>query len=80
MDSEVSCPHCGGWVIVAAAELNCRIFRHGILVADGQQMNPHAPKAVCDALFASGAIHGCGKPFRVIGNPGSLTAVECEYI
>ena len=54
------CPHCNGTVLVE--QLNCQIFRHGILKETGQQINPHLKKSDCDLLFESGRIYGCGKP------------------
>lgn len=75
----VQCPHCKGTVEVA--EVNCAIFRHGILKRTGNQMDPHTPKKQCDELFTLDRIWGCGKPFKVIQWPdGSLIAVKCEYI
>ena len=71
----VTCPHCKE--IVWIQELNCRIFRHGILKINGVQMDPHSPKELCDALASNGHIYGCGKPFLININ---LEAVICEYI
>lgn len=70
------CPHCAGTVIVGRTELNCQIFRHGVLKATGQPIPPHAPKTECDQLRSAGLIHGCGKPFTF---NGSVAAV-CDYI
>jgi hypothetical protein len=70
----VECPHCRG--VVEIAELNCAIFRHAVLKATGKQINPHAPKQVCDTLVAQGAIHGCGRPFKIVEG----VAVVCDYI
>ena len=71
----VECPHCTG--VVEIIEMNCRIFRHGILKATGEQIDPHASKSVCDDLFARGLIAGCGKPFRI-----TLEGLvePCDYI
>jgi hypothetical protein len=71
----VSCPHCTTTILVE--ELNCRIFRCGILKSDGNQINPHLNKSECDRLYICGLIYGCGKPFRIdmSGNP-----VVCDYI
>lgn len=71
----VTCPHCGGSVEIV--ELNCRIFRHGVLKSTGEQMAPHCEKVECDRLAADQLIYGCGKPFR-IDEDGSVHA--CEYI
>lgn len=70
----VTCPHCSD--IVAIAELNCRIFRHGILKANFQQIDPHASEALCAFYVANNLIYGCGKPFTIIDN----LAVACDYV
>ncbi len=81
-DSEpalVLCPHCKEVTIIA--ELNCRIFRHGVFRATFQQMNPHEVKVECDRVFADGLIWGCGKPFYVKGDFSTgLTVEVCDYI
>jgi len=74
----VPCPHCQQWIEIV--ELNCRIFRCGIFISNGQQIPPHASKEDCDR-WAQGEIYGCGKPFRV--DPcadGSYCAMVCDYI
>ena len=74
----VECPHCSCQVEIL--EVNCAIFRHGTYKHNGAQLNPHLPKAECDRLVAAGAIHGCGRPFRVERRMDSLVAVVCDYI
>lgn len=71
----VSCPHCAGSVEIV--ELNCRIFRHGVVKATGQQMSPHAPKEECDRLADQQLIFGCGKPFQL---DAANHAQVCDYI
>jgi hypothetical protein len=75
-----TCPHCEGTIIVHHNELNCRIFRHGALKANQEQMNPHCPKGECDRLVAENLIIGCGKPFRVEGEGVGAKVVVCDYI
>ncbi len=65
-----SCPHCGGLIIIE--ELNCGIFRHGIIRETGEQIPPHSSKEEIEKLV----IFGCGKPFQFVG--GRL--VKCDYI
>lgn len=66
------CPHCDKWLEVV--ELNCKIFRHGLLP-------PHAPKQVCDAYARNPRNPGCGKPFKIVaGEDGELKPVKCGYI
>lgn len=69
-----ACPHCGVTVQVAAAEINCTIFRCGVFKATGQQLPPHTSKETCDA--ARNDIYGCGKPFRFTGQRLEV----CDYI
>ena len=38
----IECPHCNQCILIE--QLNCRIFRHGILKHNGTQINPHSPK------------------------------------
>ena len=40
------CPHCKELVLIE--QLNCCIFRHGILIESGKQIDPHASKELCD--------------------------------
>ena len=75
-----TCPYCEGTIIVHRNELNCRIFRHGVLKANQEQMNPHCPKEECDRLVAENLIIGCGKPFRVEGEGVNVNVVMCGYI
>ena len=78
-DIVVSCPHCLDPVLIE--KLNCRIFRHGTLKHNGEQMNPHETKEVCDYFVANNMIHGCGKPFQVKQDAIQLFfAEECDYI
>jgi hypothetical protein len=71
------CPHCTGCIIVHHAELNCRIFRHGVYRHSHQPIPPHASKEECERLVAENVIEGCGKPFRVTD---TMEAVPCDYI
>jgi hypothetical protein len=73
------CPHCQGSVIVY--EMNCRIFRHGIFLHNGDQIPPHASKIDCDQWAEQGLLAGCGKPFQVIRQEdGTELAIPCDYI
>ena len=77
-----NCPHCDNLIQVEKNQVNCKIFRHGQYKNNGEQLPPHSPKQLCDELSASGAIHGCGKPFKLIPDEqGIITTVEiCDYI
>jgi len=75
----VTCPHCNDLILIE--QLNCRIFRHGILKSNNTQINPHASKEECDYYTINESIYGCGKPFKVLENENNeFTAVICEYI
>ena len=75
----VQCPHCKCYIEII--ELNCRIFRCGILKTDFSQINPHLPKTECDAMKKENKIYGCGKPFRIFQNESHALCVEkCDYI
>lgn len=71
----VKCPHCNDYIEII--ELNCRIFRHGIMKNTGLQMDPHAHKEICDNLFNNNEIYGCGKPFMI---NEKLEVIICDYI
>lgn len=77
-DFEVQCPHCGEYVIIE--QVNCAIFRHGIIKTTMAQINPHLRKAQCDKLKDLDLIYGCGKPFMVINENNEWEAIECDYI
>lgn len=75
----VTCPHCN--VPILIEQLNCKIFRHGVLKSNNIQINPHASKQECDYYINNDLIHGCGKPFRIIENENNeFITVICEYI
>jgi hypothetical protein len=71
------CPHCNDYIQIA--KINCAVFRHGILKHNGKQINPHAPKKICDLYLKKNLIYGCGKPFRIIDNNGKLETEICDY-
>ena len=78
-DIVVICPHCQ--IPVEIEQLNCRIFRHGTLKHNGQQINPHETKEVCDYFVDNNMIYGCGKPFQIIENEKKeFVAIVCGYI
>jgi hypothetical protein len=78
----ITCPHCQGFVEVMKDQVNCAIFRHGTFKKDLQQVDPHAPKHICDELVRLGLIYGCGKPFKLHQNPFTTEwyAEKCDYI
>ena len=78
------CPHCNNYVIIE--QLNCKIFRHGVIKSSGQQIPPHSNKEICDELYDKKLIYGCGRPFHVISintnsnNELELISEKCDYI
>jgi|LauGreDrversion4_2_1035121.scaffolds.fasta_scaffold08208_8 hypothetical protein len=78
-DLVIYCPHCEDPIVIE--KLNCRIFRHGTLVASGKQIDPHASKELCDYFVEKNKIYGCGKPFQIVKNEkAEFVAVVCGYI
>ena len=81
LDLCVTCPHCTKPIMVYVKDINCAIFRHGVYKETGLQIDPHAPKKVCDALAQQGKIYGCGKPFKLVRKDSVMYIAEaCEYI
>lgn len=70
------CPYCAVTLEVKEDQLNCKIFRCGVLRATGEQVPPHAPKAECDRLVAGNLILGCAGPFKFDGT----SVRKCDYI
>jgi len=71
---EFTCPHCK--IAVEIIEINCNVFRCGILKSTGEQINPHLPESDCGRLVLAELIWGCGKPFKI--ENGILVA--CDYL
>jgi hypothetical protein len=78
LNFDVQCPHCKEYIIIE--QINCAIFRHGILKLNFQQINPHLSKNECDELKEKDLIYGCGKPFKLENKDNVWIAIECEYI
>jgi len=79
MEKIITCPHCNDMIIIS--ELNCCIFRHGVNIKTNEQIDPHSSKDICDSLFETGQIYGCGKPFQIIIlENGSWIIQKCDYI
>jgi hypothetical protein len=70
----INCPHCGQMIEIL--EINCMIFRCGIMKQTFEQINPHSSKETCDYLKQNDLIFGCGKPFQF---NGKLITI-CDYI
>jgi len=76
----IVCPHCNKHFIVKKTELNCRIFRCGVLKSNMKQIGPHTKKIECDRLKENNLIYGCSKPFKFITNNGINSIIICDYI
>jgi len=74
----VICPHCNANIIIE--ELNCCIFRHGILKENNKQIEPHSSKILCEFYVKTDKIYGCGKPFQIIKENEVFKAIICDYI
>lgn len=81
MENYVYCPHCEQLILIYKNEINCAIFRHGVMKSNLKQIEPHLPKPICDKLAKEGLIYGCGKPFKLVLNrEKEYVAVKCDYI
>lgn len=78
MDLIIECPHCLQFIIIE--KINCGIFRHGIFMDTGKQMDPHADKKTCDKYIKNKKIYGCGKPYQLIKEGETYKVVICDYI
>ena len=74
------CPHCMEWTQVHKNDINCRIFRHAVYRSNGQPINPHTKKEICDLLRLTNKIFGCGKPFRLVPDGRGFDVEICDYI
>jgi len=74
----VLCPSCDSYVEIL--EINCAIFRHGVLKQTNIQIPPHASKNECDNYIENDLIYGCGKPFKIEKKDEEYIAVLCDYI
>jgi len=73
----VICPHCNLFVLIE--EINCAIFRHGVIIKSNQQIPPHSSKVECEKYIKDGII-GCGKPFKIFVKNNEYVAEICDYI
>ena len=65
------CPHCDATIQVMCDQVNCQIFRHGVIKNSGEPVNPHASKEECEKLVDMNLAYGCCKPFKLFkGNNG----------
>ena len=74
----IQCPHSNDPILIV--QLNCKIFRHGVMKNDGKQINPHATKLECENYITNDLIYGCGKPFIIIELENEYKVEICDYI
>jgi DNA-binding sugar fermentation-stimulating protein len=74
----IKCPHCSDYIIIK--KINCGIFRHGVLISNGKQINSHSNKKICDNYIKKKKIYGCGKPYQIIKEEETYKAIICDYI
>jgi len=60
----IYCPKCNGSILID--QLNCGIFRHGVIKETKEQVAPHLDKISCSKLVEDDCIFGCGTPFQLI--------------
>jgi len=68
----MNCPHCD--IPIMIEEINCGIFRCGIVKESGEQLPSHLPQGECEKMIPY--IWGCGKPFEYYID-GYL--IKCDY-
>jgi len=78
MEFIITCPHCLDYIIIE--KINCGIFRHGVLIQTGNQIDPHSNKELCDYYIKNKKIYGCGKPYQVIKEEHTYKVIICDYI
>ena len=59
------CPNCSIWIVVDIGQINCSIFRCGIIKDSFDQIGAHAIKDECDNYVSKNLIFGCSKPFKI---------------
>jgi len=74
----IQCPHCKEYILIYKSEINCSIFRHGVLKSDLKQISPHATETECINLSSMNFIYGCGLPFKI--NCETMKPEICGYI
>ena len=74
----IKCPHCNEFIIIE--QINCAIFRHGILKKNLKQIDSHSLKELCEYFVQNNLIYGCGKPFKIVLKNNNYETEICEYI
>ncbi len=74
----ITCPHCNDYIIIE--KINCAIFRHGVIISNNTQINPHASRDECNMFITNKLIYGCGMPYKIVCVGGEYKAIICDYI
>lgn len=74
-DKVYNCPHCDAELIINDNDINCGIFRHGVIIQTLQQINSHETEERCKFYSDNNLIYGCGKPFKIT----NLKIEKCGY-
>lgn len=72
------CPSCNCCIQVKKSEINCKIFRCGVLKETMQSIDPHLSFEKCNELVEKNLIFGCGAAFRLISEP-VVQIVLCSH-
>ena len=72
--SIIECPNCG--ITIEVLEINCKIFRCGVIKTTMEQIPPHSSKEDCDKFVMDDLIYGCSKPFYFDGT----NATKYDYL
>lgn len=62
------CPHCESGVVMLESEIACRRAIHAVLRDSFQQVNPHAPRSLCEQLLKENKVFGCCRSIEIVGN------------
>ena len=74
----IKCPNCDDLIIIE--ELNCSIFRHGVIIESNEQIDQHSTKELCEYYIKNKLIYGCGKPYKIIINENNeYIPIKCDY-
>ena len=77
----INCPNCDDDILIYINEINCSIFRHGVIKHTFQQIPPHASKEQCEDYITRDSVYGCAKPFRLKqSHTNAYVAIKCDYI
>jgi hypothetical protein len=71
----IECPHCS--VTIEIVQINCRIFRCGVLKNTQEPIDPHSSKEKCEYYISKEEIYGCFKPFYLKEDNSTC---KCDYI